>query len=537
MLVESSEGLFQWASTACQAIKDPAGVFPQTERLSSFVKPSARGLDALYSEVLRQAFHGRDDDAVSRCKLVMGWILATKEPLSISAHSELRGDNLVGLILPQLGSFLSGVDQPYIPIRPLHASFFEFLTDQNRSTKTYYVDPSQQNRSITLSCLRVMKSGLRFNIAGLETSHCRNANVPDLAAHINKTILPHLSYGCRFWADHLGATAYDIDILNEVKDFLHHRLLYWLEVLSLIKKVNMASRMLLSVLHWNQVRRNAEIIIPLANKLTSLVQENIDDIASFARDAMKFVSVFGPPISHSAPHIYLSALPFAPKNSLVAKQYLRLYPNTLCLKTGKADHWPASISVFGGHTDGVISVAFSQDSKRIVSGSSDKTIRVWDADTGEVVVGPLKGHTDRVISVAFSQDSKHIVSGSSDKTIRVWDAETGEVIVGPLKEHTDGVNSVAFSQDSKHIVSGSSDKTIRVWDADTGEVVVGPLKGHTDMVYSVAFSQDSKRIVSGSEDDTIRGWDAENGEVVGPLKGHTHVVHSVAFSQDSKHIV
>ncbi len=147
---------------------------------------------------------------------------------------------------------------------------------------------------------------------------------------------------------------------------------------------------------------------------------------------MKFVSVFGPPISQSAPHIYLSALPFAPKNSLVAKQYLRLYPNskTLCLKTGKANRWPASISVFWGHNLAVNSVAFSQDSKRIVSGSYDRTIRVWDAETGDVVVGPLKEHTSGVNSVAFSQDSKRIVSGSYDHTIRVWDAEIGKVVVG-----------------------------------------------------------------------------------------------------------
>ncbi|KAF8692453.1 hypothetical protein AX14_002495 [Amanita brunnescens Koide BX004] len=118
-----------------------------------------------------------------------------------------------------------------------------------------------------------------------------------------------------------------------------------------------------------------------------------------------------------------------------------------------------------GHTRSVNSVAFSQDSKRIVSGSPDETIRVWDAETGELVVGPLMGHTDSVNSVAFSQDSKRIVSGSWDKTIQVWDAETGELVVGPLKGHTDRVTSVAFSQDSKRIVSGSWDKTIRVWDA------------------------------------------------------------------------
>jgi WD40 repeat protein len=172
--------------------------------------------------------------------------------------------------------------------------------------------------------------------------------------------------------------------------------------------------------------------------------------------------VFGPPVSQSTPHIYLSALPFAPKNSLVAKQYRRLFSKTLHSKTGKADHWPAIIGVFEGHTSLVTSVAFSQDGKRIVSGSSDKTIRVWDAETGEVVVGPLEGHTGFVYSVAISQDGKRIVSGSWDQTIRVWDAETGELVVGPLKGQTDAVYSVAFSQDGKRIVSGSSDKTIRV---------------------------------------------------------------------------
>jgi hypothetical protein len=106
--------------------------------------------------------------------------------------------------------------------------------------------------------MRVMKSGLRFNICNLETSHCRNADVPDITAHIEKTILPHLSYGCRFWADHLSASSYDAKIIHElIHNRFHNHLLYWLEALSLVKKVNIASAMLLSVLDWNQVSQNA----------------------------------------------------------------------------------------------------------------------------------------------------------------------------------------------------------------------------------------------------------------------------------------
>ena len=100
-----------------------------------------------------------------------------------------------------------------------------------------------------------------------------------------------------------------------------------------------------------------------------------------------------------------------------------------------------------------------------MSGSDDKTIQVWDAQTGGQVGNPLKGHTSGVWSVAFSPDGRHIVSGSSDQTIQVWDAWTGGQVGNPLKGHTNWVMSVAFSPDGRHIVSGSTDQTIDVWDA------------------------------------------------------------------------
>ena len=151
---------------------------------------------------------------------------------------------------------------------------------------------------------------------------------------------------------------------------------------------------------------------------------------------------------------------------------------------------------------------------------------------------PLRGHTDRVNSVAFSHDGKHIVSGSSDQTIRVWDVNTGETVVGPLQGHTQTVNSVAISPDDKHIVSGSSDQTIRVWNAETGELVVGPLKGHIHSVNCVAFSHNGKCIISGSYDQTIRVWDAKTGAAaVGLLQENISGANSAEFFQDEKHII
>jgi hypothetical protein len=116
-------------------------------------------------------------------------------------------------------------------------------------------------------------------------------------------------------------------------------------------------------------------------------------------------------------------------------------------------------------------VAFSPDGKTIVSGSADKTIRLWDTK-GNPIGQSFKGHQDWVHSVAFSPDGKTIVSGSTDTTIRLWDTK-GNPIGQPFTGHTDKVMSVAFSPDGKTIVSGSADKTIRLWDTWPGWLKVG----------------------------------------------------------------
>ena len=117
----------------------------------------------------------------------------------------------------------------------------------------------------------------------------------------------------------------------------------------------------------------------------------------------------------------------------------------------------------------------------------------------------LRGHTYIVTSVSFSPDGSRIVSGSWDKSVRVWDASSGE-LMNTLEGHTGWVRSVSFSPDGSRIVSGSDDSSVRVWDASSGELLK-VLDGHTSEVTSVSFSPDGSRIVSGSGDNSVRVWD------------------------------
>ncbi|CDF36531.1 WD40-repeat containing [Chondrus crispus] len=192
---------------------------------------------------------------------------------------------------------------------------------------------------------------------------------------------------------------------------------------------------------------------------------------------------------------------------------------------------------FEGHSAGISAVVISSDGKRVASGSGDKTVRVWDAETGVQIGETMTGHTDSVRSVSMSGDGKRVASGSADETVRVWDAETGGQIGKTMTGHTDSVRSVSLSGDGKRVASGSADETVRVWDAETGVQIGETMTGHTNSVWSVSMSGDGKRVASGSGDKTVRVWDAETGVQIGEtMTGHTYSVWSVSLSGDGKRV-
>jgi WD40 repeat protein len=182
-----------------------------------------------------------------------------------------------------------------------------------------------------------------------------------------------------------------------------------------------------------------------------------------------------------------------------------------------------------GHTARVGAVTVLADGSRALSGSLDKTLRLWDLATGETL-RVLKGHTDWVITVVVSGDGSRALSGSRDGTLRLWDLATGETL-RTLARHTRGVRAVAMLADGSRALSGSEDNTLRLWDLATGETL-RILQGHTDWVIAVTVPADGRRAFSGSRDGTLRLWDLTTGETLRTLTGNADWVAAAALSAD-----
>ncbi|KAJ9451280.1 F-box/WD repeat-containing protein 7 [Diplonema papillatum] len=171
----------------------------------------------------------------------------------------------------------------------------------------------------------------------------------------------------------------------------------------------------------------------------------------------------------------------------------------ICVWELKADACLEPVTSYRGHQGAVTTLQF--DSERVVSGSLDSTIRIWNRRKNtERDSIELTGHRDKVWCLHYANN--RLVSGSSDKTILVWDMDKGEYICA-LRDHRTSISCVRM--DGTTVISGSAGNSLRVWDVGNGGVCTAKLRGHEKGVFSVQF--DDAKIVSGSLDCTIRVWD------------------------------
>ncbi|KZP21263.1 hypothetical protein FIBSPDRAFT_931700 [Athelia psychrophila] len=547
-LVHLASGHFIWADTACRLIHasdDPQQAIDEliTHQSTSQSGESFASLHRLYKTALLSAGGWKNTSTAANVRDILGIVICAQIPLSCSAIDSLllpragthqrRPPSLQ--TVSRFGSVLNWSDTG--PTRLLHASFYDYLTVHARAEprEPWAIIVEECNAQLAKACIALLGKELHENMCNLTL----------LRPVQNESLSESVAYASKFWIEHVCLiTDTSEDLADVVYQFMHEHLLHWIEALAIMKAYDVVMRLLPRLLKWTQA------YFP-GSKLYHLVH-----------DAHRFTQYFANTIIEHPLLIYASAVPFTPHDTIIYKTFhttklphatkdlvksVAFSPDGTKIVSGSYDKtvrvWDAvtgqaALPPLEGHEGEVLSVGFSLDGTKIVSGSRDETVWVWDAVTGQLDLPPLEGHEDQVWSVAFSPDGTKIVSGSGDKTVRVWDAVTGQAALPPLEGHEGEVFSVAFSPDGTKIVSGSGDKTVRVWDAVTGQAALPPLEGHEDPVWSVAFSPDGTKIVSGSGDKTVRVWDAVTGQAaLPPLEGHESVVRSVAFSPDGTKIV
>ncbi|TFK68478.1 WD40 repeat-like protein, partial [Pluteus cervinus] len=372
----------------------------------------------------------------------------------------------------------------------IHPSLAEYLLGEG--SKKFHINMELIHQTLFQQSTCVMLKQLKFNICQLETSYLKNSDVENLYLKIQDHISSELQYACLYWSHHLVSTESTNTQLEFLLGavFVNVKTLMWIECLSLLNKIFHGIDSIKKLYLW-------------LNKV------NPSQISGFY-EVYYFLHKFYIPIVMSTPHIYLSALPFAPVHSVIYKKCSHLLPVQLVESTITNQQWQAKGLLFPVYKDiGVIK--FSPKNSLLYSGFSDGSIGIWNPYTGEPVA-LLSGHEHQITTLLLTKDGNTLISGSVDTTIRFWDTITCKSLHQPLYCHTRTITSIALSTDDSALYCGSLDKTISIWNTSNAFPSLLYILQCPHIIKSLVIS--TKYIISGNTSNLLHIWNIHSYEKV-----------------------
>ena len=244
-----------------------------------------------------------------------------------------------------------------------------------------------------------------------------------------------------------------------------------------------------------------------------------NELTSFIHDALRFISAFIIPISQRAAHVYLSALPFAPEQSHVARKFCPRVPNTLAFTQGQPSQWPMVVFTAENHKDRVCDMVFSLDECTFAS-ISNSNMCVCDSETGHRISGPFElSNHGGVYNACFSRDGKHILVEFLSCAV-LWDIGMDEeqfLIEGfefAFIHHDRRIASTHWVDEDGNLENsnnkGSTRLLVQLWDASNGALISNRLLEVNDVAVT-RFSPDGRFLAVGRKsEDVIELWNLED---------------------------
>ncbi|KAG8977586.1 hypothetical protein FRB94_000391 [Tulasnella sp. JGI-2019a] len=516
-LVSKTQGLFICATTVARMLADPNMLDPETQLEGILSSNDAIRLDDVYGQILDRACPtSSHNNLLALFRNVLGAPAVVRVPINIhtlasllspdgvedpregtdeqrSEHERFANRIRVSVLCMQAVLIVPDVGTPQAqdanPIRFIHSSFIDYLTDESRCKPRFLLDLSRQHEQLAIGCLRRMRN-LERNMRNLDPS-LLNSEVEDLEERIRENISPGLQYACAHMPEHVSQTpAESAEVESLVREFARVRLMNWLEGLSLMGRVHEAVRMALLIESW--LKASLHLLASPSSSNTVPFVHTADDHCS---------STTGPiPGSPAIPQSVdlgkrakigrffhkLGTLAHVPSSTIMASTVARV-PSQAALTVASL---PATTTPqIGGVDDGI----FHDLQRFILTFMEPIVMSSLHIYSSALVLMPSKTGLSCHYGQS-SEDGLKVVRGrAEDWSQTLWTAT----------KHCEVVSCVAASPDGTTIVSGSHDSTLQLWDSKIGAAIGKAMEGHTSSINYIAVSPDGTNIISGSHDNTL----------------------------------